>query len=88
MVDMAIGIIEIGILISAVFVAMMLHWIFKEVMHLAIHGAVGLVVLFAAKMLFGVNIAITWLTLLVCAIGGVYGAAAILVLNHLKMAFI
>jgi hypothetical protein len=85
---MAIGIIEIGILISAVFVAMILHWIFKEVMHLAIHGVVGLAVLFAAKLLFGVEITLTWITLLICAIGGVYGAAAILVLNHLKMAFI
>ena len=81
-------IIEIGILLSAIVVALMLYWIVGEIMHLAIHGVIGLLALFAAKMFFGINIAMTWLTMLVCIIGGVYGAAVILALNHWRIAFL
>ena len=79
---------ELIVLLSAVVVAFVVYWIFHEVMHLAIHGVVGLMVLFAAKLLFGLKFTITWLAIVICAIGGIYGALAIIVLNHLKIAFL
>jgi hypothetical protein len=48
----------------------------------------GVVVLFAAKLLFGLNIAITLLAVLICAIGGIFGAFLIIILNYFGIAFV
>ena len=52
-----------------------------------VNAILGVIVLIVAKTLLGLEIAITWIAVLVCAIGGVFGALLIIVLNYLGIAF-
>ncbi|WP_269849494.1 pro-sigmaK processing inhibitor BofA family protein [Methanosarcina horonobensis] len=52
------------------------------------NAVLGILVLAAAKFLFGLEIAITLLTVLICAIGGIFGALLIIILNYLGIAFV
>ncbi len=85
---MVVGIIEILVLFLAIIIAFMLYRILKTVTSLAINAVLGVLVLMAAKVLLGLEIAITWVAVLICAIGGIFGALVIIVLNYLKIAFL
>ncbi len=85
---MVVGIIEILVLFLAIIIAFMLYRILKTVTSLAINAVLGVLVLMAAKILLGLEIAITWVAVLICAIGGIFGALVIIVLNYLKIAFL
>ena len=85
---MVVEIIEVLVLILAIVVAFVLYKILKTATSLAINAVLGVLVLTAAKLLFGLEIAITWVAVLICAIGGVIGALVIIVLNYLKIAFV
>lgn len=76
--------ITLGLAIVAAYV---LYKIFNSVVHLAINAVLGIAILLAAKFLFGVNIAITILPILICAIAGILGAIAVLALHFLNIAF-
>ncbi|MPM51359.1 hypothetical protein SDC9_98107 [bioreactor metagenome] len=84
---MVVGITEISVLILAVVVAVVLYKILKTATSLAINAALGVLTLIAAKFLLGLEIAITWIAVLICAVGGIFGALIIIVLNYLKIAF-
>lgn len=79
---------EILTLILAVIIAVTLYQILKNGTQLAMNAVFGILVLIAAKYLLGLKIAITILTVLVCAIGGIFGAFLIIILNYLGIAFI
>lgn len=85
---MVVGIIEVLVLILAIVVAFLLYKVLKTATSLAINAVLGVLVLMAAKLLFGLEIAITWIAVLICVIGGIFGALVIIVLNYLKIAFI
>lgn len=85
---MVFPITEIIVLILAIIVAFVLYKILKTATGLAINAVLGILVLIAAKFLLGIEIAITWLAIIVCAIGGIFGALLIIVLNYLKLGFI
>jgi len=85
---MVIGIIEVSVLILAIIVAFLLYKALKTATSLAINAVLGVLVLMAAKLLLGLEIAITWVAVLICAIGGIFGALVIIVLSYLKIAFI
>jgi hypothetical protein len=85
---MVVGIIEILVLFLAIIIAFMLYKVLKTVTSLAINAVLGVLVLMVAKLLLGLEIAITWLAVLICAIGGIFGALVIIVLNYLKIAFL
>ncbi|GGL48548.1 hypothetical protein GCM10009039_03450 [Halocalculus aciditolerans] len=53
-----------------------------------VNAVVGLVTLFVAQAVFGVDVAITPLTLLVVAIGGFPGALLVLLLSVSGVAFV
>ena len=55
---------------------------------LAINAVLGVSVLIAAKYLLGLKIAITWVLVLICAIGGIFGVLLVITLNYLKLAFV
>lgn len=78
---------ELVILGLALVAAYALYKIFNSFVHLAVNAVIGVAILLAAKFLFGVDIAITILPILVCAIGGVLGAIAVLALHLLGIAF-
>jgi hypothetical protein len=84
---MVVGITEISVLILAVVVAFVLYKVLKTATSLAVNAVLGIVTLMIAKFLLGLEIAITWVAVLVCAIGGIFGALVIIVLNYLKIAF-
>lgn len=85
---MVVEIIEISVLILAIVVAFVLYKALKTATSLAINAVLGVLVLMAAKLLFGLEIAITLVAVLICAIGGIFGALVIIVLNYLKIAFV
>jgi hypothetical protein len=85
---MVVGIIEILVLFLAIIIAFILYKVLKTVTSLAINAVLGILVLMVAKLLLGLEIAITWVAVLICAIGGIFGALVIIVLNYLKIAFL
>ena len=85
---MAFGTTEILLLILAIIAAFVLYKIFKKTTSLAINAVLGVAVLIAAKYLIGLKIAITWVAILICAIGGLFGVLLVIALNYLKIAFV
>jgi hypothetical protein len=84
---MVFPITEIIVLVLAIIVAFVLYKILKTATSLAINAVLGILILIAAKFLFGLNIAITFLAIIICAIGGIFGALLIILLNYLGLAF-
>jgi len=82
------AIIEISTLIVAIIIAVVLYEILENGKHLAMNAVLGIIVLLAAKFLFGLKIAITLLTVIICAIGGIFGALLIIILNFFRIAFL
>ena len=84
---MVVDITEISVLILAVVAAVLLYKVLKTATSLAVNAVLGVLTLIIAKFLLGLEIAVTWIAVLVCAIGGIFGALVIIVLNYLKIAF-
>jgi hypothetical protein len=84
---MVFPITEIIVLVLAIIIAFVLYKILKTGISLVINAVLGILVLLAAKFLLGLNIAITFLAIVICAIGGIFGALLIIVLNYLGLAF-
>lgn len=84
---MVFPITEIIVLVLAIIVAVVLYKILKTATSLAINAILGILVLIAAKFFLGLQIAITWLAIVICAIGGIFGALLIILLNYLKLGF-
>jgi hypothetical protein len=80
--------IEIIILILAILVAILLFKVFKTGIHLAINAVLGILILFIANSLLGLQIKITLLPILICAFAGIFGAFAVIILSYLKIAFV
>lgn len=85
---MVVEFTEILVLILAAIAAFVLYKILKTATSLAINAVLGVLALTVAKFLLGLEIAITWIAVLICAIGGIFGALLIIVLNYLKLAFV
>ena len=84
---MVFPITEIVVLVLAIIVAFVLYKILKTATSLAINAVLGILVLIAAKFFLGIQLVITWLAIVVCAIGGIFGALLIILLNYLKLGF-
>jgi hypothetical protein len=85
---MAFPILEISTLVLAIIIAVVLYEILENGTQLAMNAVFGILVLLAAKFLLGLKIGITILTVLICAIGGIFGAFLIIILNYFRIAFI
>lgn len=85
---MVVGVTEISVLILAIIVAFILYKVLKTAMSLAVNAALGILTLIVAKFLLGLEIAITWVAVLICAIGGIFGALIIIILNYFRIAFV
>jgi hypothetical protein len=84
---MVVNITEISVLILAAVAAFLLYKALKTATSLAVNAVLGVLTLIVAKFLLGLEIAVTWIAVLVCAIGGIFGALIIIMLNYLKLAF-
>ena len=78
---------EIIVLIVAIIVAFLLFKLFADLIHLAIHAVIGLLILYIARAL-GLKVAISIWTILICAFGGIIGAIIVIILSYLKIAFV
>jgi hypothetical protein len=78
---------EIIVLVIAVIIALLLFKLFNSFLHLAINAIIGLVILYIAKF-FGLQVAISIWTILICALGGGIGAVIVIILSYFKIAFV
>ena len=77
---------ELFLIFVLILIVIVIYHIFKAIKHLVVNSILGLLVIFAANFLFGLNIAYTWFVILICAIGGLVGAI-IVILLHLLFGF-
>lgn len=77
---------EIIVLGIAIIVAILVFKFFEDLIRLAIHAVIGLIILFIANAL-GFNVAISIWTILICAFGGVVGAVIVIILSYFNIAF-
>lgn len=82
---MVFPITEIVVLVLAIIVAFVLYKLLKTATSLAINAVLGILVLIAAKFFLGIQLVITWLAIVVCAIGGIFGALLIVLLSYMKL---
>lgn len=80
--------VETITLAAAIVVAFIIIRVFNSAIHLTVNAIVGILLLIVAKTILGLEIAITAMAIIICALGGVFGAFAIIVLNHLGIAFL
>ena len=85
---MVIGITEITVLVVAIIAAFVLYKILKTATSLAINAVLGILILIVAKVFLGIQIAITWIAVIICAIGGIFGAFIVILLSYLKIGFV
>jgi hypothetical protein len=85
---MVVGITEITVLVVAIIAAFVLYKILKTATSLAINAVLGILILIVAKVFLGIQIAITWIAVIICAIGGIFGAFLVILLSYLKIGFV
>ena len=78
---------EILVLVVALIVAFLLYKLLDNSIHLIIHAVIGLAILYIARF-FGLKVAISIWTILICALGGSIGAVIVIILSYLKIAFV
>jgi len=86
---MILGIVGIGLAIVA---AIILYFLFKNFTHLIVNAIVGIVILFLINAfhvmgLFGASdVPIDWITVIISAIGGIFGVIIVIALHLLGVA--
>ena len=78
---------ELLILFAMIVIVYLLFRVFKSVIYLIINSVLGLIILFAANLVLGLDIAYSWLVILICAIGGIIGAVIVIILQLLTGLF-
>jgi hypothetical protein len=78
---------EIGILLLLIAVAIGIVLLLKSIKHFVINALVGLAILFVANLILGMNIAISWLVIAICALGGLIGAIIVILLHMVGAGF-
>jgi len=78
---------ELFILFALIVMVIAVYYVFKAIKHIIINSILGLLVLLAANFVFGLNIAYTWVVILICAIGGIIGAGIVILLHILTGMF-
>ena len=78
---------ELLILFAMIVVVYLLFRVFKSVIYLIINSVLGLIILFVANRVLGLDIAYSWLVILICAIGGIIGAVIVIILQLLTGLF-
>jgi hypothetical protein len=78
---------ELLVLVLAIFAAVILYKILKTVKKMLINTIIGLVVLVLANVVLGLDIAYSWVVILICAVAGTVGAIFVIVLKCTGIAF-
>ena len=61
--------------------------IVRSITHFAINALIGLVILWLANAIAGLGIGYSIWVILICAIGGIFGAVLVIVLHLIGLAF-
>jgi len=81
-------IVEIGVLLLVILAVIVVYYILKTVKHLIVNAVLGLVLIALGNMfLFNGEIKYDIVVILICAIGGIPGAAIVMLLHYLGYAF-
>ncbi|WP_232221895.1 pro-sigmaK processing inhibitor BofA family protein [Methanococcoides burtonii] len=78
---------ELIIVLVAIIAAFILYKVLKSIKNMVVNTVLGIVILLVAKFVLGINIAFTWVTILVCALAGVVGALLLVLLAYLGITF-
>lgn len=78
--------IELGLVLIAAAAVIAAYLFLKIVKPLIVNAVIGLVILLVASFL-GIGVKITWVAVLIVALGGLPGAILVLLLGHLGFVF-
>ena len=78
---------ELFILFALIVLVIVVYYVFKAIKYIIVNSILGLLVLLAANLVFGLEIAYTWGVILICAIGGIIGAGIVILLHILTGMF-
>ncbi len=73
------GIILIVVIAIALIIGIII--VLKSIRYFLVNAILGLLVLYLANAFAGLNIAYTWLVIVICAIGGIAGAIIVIILH-------
>ena len=79
---------EIIIVLLAIIGVIVAYYLLKTATHLIINAVLGLIILFAANVIFDLGISYSLPALLVCAFAGIPGAIIVIVLHLFGVAFV
>ena len=90
---MADIIIGLAILVIAIAAFISIYYILRVVKYLIVNSIMGLILLFIAKFVIemfglGFSLDINWVSVLICAIGGIPGVIIVIVLGYLGIPLI
>lgn len=80
-------VMEIVVVLVAIIIALLLYKVLKTVKNMVVNTVLGVVLLLIANFALGLNIAFSWVVILVCALAGVVGAVLIVLLAYLGIFF-
>ena len=79
--------IELGLVVLLIVIVFGAFLILKSIKNFVINAVVGLVILFIANAIAGLDIGYSWLVVLICGIGGVLGAFLVILLHFMGFGF-
>ncbi len=75
--------IDAGLVLLVIVLIFGAFLILRSLKNFVVNAIVGLVILFLANHVAGLNIGYDWLVILICGIGGVLGAILVILLHFL-----
>ena len=80
----------LAILVVAIAAFISVYYFFKVVKYLVVNSIVGLILLFISNFLLGMlnmgfSVDINWVSILICAIGGIPGVIIVILLGFLNV---
>ena len=80
----------LAILVVAIAAFIAVYYIFKVVKYLIVNSIVGLILLFISNFVLGMlnmgfSVEINWLSILICAVGGIPGVIIVILLGFLNV---
>jgi len=76
--------IEITLLVISILIFIALYYFLKVAKYLIANTVLGLIIILLSKFIIGMNIVITPIILLICAIGGIPGAILVIIYQLLS----
>jgi hypothetical protein len=79
--------VELGFFILIIVIVFGAFLILKSIKNFLINAIAGLLILFLANFFAGLGIGYGWLVILICGIGGVFGAFLVILFHLLGLGF-